>query len=71
MQNVGANERVFWCPRCGTIKTSYSTLRDEIERPMIVDRCTTFLQSIVREVAKINAKQIGLTDCLSTESERR
>lgn len=44
VQNVGAEgQRIFWCPRCGTMLTEKGDFRTS-EAPMLVQRVRTIRQ---------------------------
>jgi uncharacterized protein YbaR (Trm112 family) len=46
MQRISEAEKVFWCPRCGTLKCHIVEDRFNDEPPMLVSRCRRFGQSL-------------------------
>lgn len=55
MQNVSARPRLFWCPRCGTIKAEevYFGSPEEHQKPRI-DR-PTLLKTIADNLSRLDA----------------
>lgn len=45
MQRISETERVFWCPRCGSIKRVPTGAHTEVCVPMLVERCRQFQAS--------------------------
>ncbi len=45
MQRLDQEQRIFWCPRCGTLKYHMVEDRFNDEPPMLVSRCRQFSQS--------------------------
>lgn len=66
--------RLFWCPRCGTIK-----IGDDVAQPWLVVRAATAKNMLNRvgppgdEYYQVNSRQfdqIGLNECLMLPDQR-
>ena len=62
MHGIGGNN--FWCPRCGTVKNSYSS---EYESPSLVGRITEFAGKLTDEHEDliIEFERLGVRECIT------
>lgn len=71
-QMPGGNDmRVFWCPRCGTLKTI-----DGISKPMLVTRVTKFVELLEPdkaddELSLAVLKYLRVTESIALPGDRR
>lgn len=78
MHSVGVTiteRRVFWCPRCGTLRVEGFGSFDEA--PMLVPRCREFIERCVNvraeDCGKVNLnvwKQSGVAECINLPDDR-
>jgi hypothetical protein len=51
MENLGvAGRRVFWCPRCGTLKEILTDNVEDVTMPKIMDKILKHGQPVIVEV---------------------
>ncbi len=79
MQTVAAvpGRHVFWCPRCGTLKTAHAA-GDDVERPNLVVRCRAFEECFETDKHLGNRlayavpvwRQLGIAESIHVPEER-
>lgn len=76
MQSIAS--KVFWCPRCGTIKREYNTLNPEWYTPKIVERSIEMCMAALHfyapdegpEAARLDRAETDLAECCVLPNER-
>lgn len=77
MQSIGQTKRqdsVFWCPRCGTIRTLYSPTKMDDDAPSLPHRVRAFLAELeTGAYPKLDtiAHRIGLEESCTLPAERK
>jgi hypothetical protein len=72
MHRIGAPDQmsgpVWWCPRCGTIKSTDPGGFDSVEAPKLVKRCRQLLDGVLPgETVEIDAgtlHRLGIAECI-------
>ena len=75
--------KLFWCPRCGTLKREHDTLDPEWIEPKIVQRAATLCDKSldltahytmtrddVEETESVEQAELALRECCSPPDER-
>jgi hypothetical protein len=62
--------RVYWCPRCGTVRQTASGKEVVCESPMLVDRCRQFARNDTEAGSIAEFRRLGITESINLPENR-